>query len=536
MTSPKATRVLNILLIAICLLSLKAFAADNAPACDLRFTILHTNDLHAHDEPFIERGKSVGGMARIAHLIRSIKAKDPNTLAIDAGDIFQGTSFFKFYHGATEVEMLNRAGYDIYTIGNHEFDDGAENLAKQLKNAKFAVINANIDASANPALQATFQPSVVKVINGQRVGFVGGIVPNLTEVSLTTDGVKIKGTGEKWAEPIFAEVERLKKDGVDKIILVTHMGLELDREMAKNPDIDVIVGGHSHTRLDEAVIVPHADGSNAVVVQTGSYGRTLGKLDLAFDAQGRVDLKNTKYHLIPINERTPQEADITAYLTEQAKPFAHLRNTVVGIAEGDFDNSFRRYPYDSPLGNLVTDALYDSAKEKGATIAFQNRGGIRGRIDGGIITQEKVEELLPFENHLVVATVSGADLLKALENSVSGMLGGRFLDVHGMKFAYDIQKPEGQRILYAQAEDTTGKWGRVEPDKKYRIAMNDYNFNGGEGYQFASATDVVDTGKRLSVFLQDYLLKTKRVKPRSQARIIPVLQNKAAAKKRAASR
>lgn len=500
---------------------LQALAADSG---ELQFTILHTNDLHAHDEPFFERGRSVGGIPRIAHIIRSIRAKDPNVLVIDAGDIFQGTSFFKFYHGEVEVEMLNRAGYDLYTIGNHEFDEGPDNLAKHLKNAKFTVLNANLDTSAKPELASIIKPSIVRTICGQRVGFVGAIVPTLTEVSLRTDGVKIKSAGEEWMKPINDEVAKLKSEGVDKIILVTHTGLELDRELAKNPDVDVIVGGHSHTRLNKAVVVPHEDGTNAIIVQTGSYGRALGKLDLAFDPQGRVDLKNTHYELIDVNQKTPQESDITAYLNEKAQPFAHLRNQIDGIADGDFDNAFRRYPYDSPLGNLITDALADAGKDKGATIAMQNRGGIRARIDRGIVTQEKVEEVLPFENHLVIATIPGDQLLKALENSVSGMLGARFLDVHGVKFGYNTDRPSGDRIVWAQAEDTTGKWGKVEPSKQYRIAINDYSFHGGEGYDFSKATDIVDTNQRLSYFLQQYLLKQKHVKPRIEHRIVPLAQ------------
>src|SRR5689334_8392804 len=148
MTKLRATRVLRNLLIAtlpalavsLIMPGLGAFAADSG---EFHFTILHSNDIHAHDEPFLERGKEVGGVAKIATLVQQYRKEIPNVVVIDAGDIFQGTSFFKFYHGEIEVEMLNRAGYDIYTIGNHEFDDGPDNLAKQLKNAKFAVINSN---------------------------------------------------------------------------------------------------------------------------------------------------------------------------------------------------------------------------------------------------------------------------------------------------------------------------------------------------------------------------------------------------------
>lgn len=524
MTKLRVTAFLT-LLITLCPLSFKAFAA-NQPAADFRFTILHTNDLHAHDEPFADRGRTVGGMAKIAHVIRSIKAKDPNVLTIDAGDIFQGTPFFKFYHGQIEVQMLNDAGYDIYTIGNHEFDDGAANLAQQLKNAHFDVINANMDTSAVPQLQAVIKPSTVKTVNGQKVGFIGAVVPNLTEVSLRTDGVKIKSTGKDWMEPIKLEIEKLKSQGVDKIVLVTHCGLELDKQLAALPDVDVIVGGHSHTRLDVPVIVDHSDGTKCVIVQTGCYGRALGKLELTFTNDGKLELPQTRYRLISINDKVQEEPDIKAYLQQKAQPFEKMRRTIVSNAAADFDNAFRRYPWDSSIGNLIADALAQAGTTYGATIAFQNRGGIRSRIERGPISEQTIDEILPFENHLIVATISGDTLLKVLENSVAGdNYGAKFLDVHGLKFAYDHDKSPFHRVVWAQAQGHDGKWKDVDSNQQYRVAVNDYSFKGGEGYDFSKATDVKDTGQRLSVFLTQYLKQHSTIAPQPPSRIVPVNGN-----------
>lgn len=525
MTNAPATRLLQITLISLLLLVSQALASEQSPSADLRFTILHTNDLHAHDDAFSDRGKLVGGMSRIAHAIQEIRAEKPNNVVVvDAGDIFQGTPYFKLYHGEVEVESLNKAGYDIFTIGNHEFDDGATNLAKQLARAKFEVISANLDTTAVPALNKLVKPSTIKTFNGQKVAFVGAITHNLRDVALNTEGVFVKSTGAStWTEPIRDEVERLKKQGVDKIVMITHCGVEDDKDLAQAvPDIDIIVGGHSHTRLDKIVYVPHADGSKTAIVQTGSYGRALGRLDVAFDGKGQLDIPETKYKLINIREQIPEHPEVKAYLNEKVKPFLSLRNTVAGISTGEFDNQFRLYPWDSPIGNLITDALADGGAKYGATIALQNRGGIRGRIDRGMITAEKLDEVLPFENHLVVATVSGATLTKALENSVSGNLGARFLDVHGLKVEYDPRKKAGQRLVSLQAEDKNGKWSEVKPNGEYRIAINSYSFNGGEGYDFKDAKDVVETGRRLSSFMQDYLVKHQKVAPQRPSRIYPV--------------
>lgn len=521
MTKPQAKRLLSLLFIACGLLASLPVAAQKSTSNGLRFTILHTNDLHAHDDPFIDHGHTVGGMEKIAHLIRSIRATNPNVLAIDAGDIFQGTPYFKFYHGEVEVELLNRAGYDIYTIGNHEFDDGAANLATQLKRAKFAVINANMDASAQPALNALFKPSVIKTINGQRVGFIGAVVPDLTRVSLGTDGVKVKGVESDWKEPIKQEIARLKADGIDKIILVTHCGVELDKQLAQIPDVDAIVGGHSHTRLTRPIIVDHPDGSKCVIVQTGSYGRNLGKLDIAFDSAGKIDLKNVRYKLIPIDESIPSEKDIQDYLAEKVKPFISLRRTIVGAAASPFDNAFRNYKSDSAIGNLIADALAEGGAKHGATIAFQNRGGIRARIESGLINEEKIDEVLPFENHLIIATINGKTLRDVLENSVSNGLGAKFLDVHGLRFEYDGSAPPLQRVRRVWTTDGK-KFTPISEKAEYRIAINSYSFKGGESYEFSTAKDVVDTGNRLSMYLHDYVVKHKKIYPRYGGRIIPL--------------
>jgi 5'-nucleotidase len=518
-------RLLLALIILVCLLSLGlvVYSQPSESQPDLVLTILHTNDLHAHDEPFIEHGQDIGGMPRIGHLIRTIRKNTPNVLVIDAGDIFQGTPFFKFYHGAVEVALLNMVGYDIYTPGNHEFDDGPENLAKQLQAAKFDIISANMDASGVPELARLIKPAVVKTIEGRKVGFVGAICPDLEQVSLTTGKVRVKESGDNWIKPIKQEVDKLKAEGISRIILVTHVGVERDKQLAESiPEVDAIIGGHSHTRLDKPIIVKHEDGTETVIVQTGCYGRTLGKLKLAFDQQGHVIPEDVEEHLINIGDRIYQDSDITTYLAEKEGPVRELRSKSVGVALGDFENRFSLYPWDSPLGDLICDALADAGTAYGANISFENRGGIRGRIEKGPINMETVEDILPFENHVTFATIPGKTLLKVLEHSTSRNLGGPFFDVHGLKLAYDSTKPPGSRVVYAMAQDERGRWHDIDPESRYKIAVNDYSFNSGEGYDFSSATNILSTKERLAAVLADYLTKQKEIKPESPSRIVPV--------------
>lgn len=488
------------------------------------FTILHTNDLHAHDLSFRERGRLVGGMAKIAHVIETIKHSTANVVVVDAGDFFQGTVLFQRYSGEVEVNLLNQAGYDIVALGNHEFDNGIDNLAKQLKLAKFAVISCNLDRSQQKDLNEIVKDSVVKTINGEKVAFIGVITPDLAQLALRLAPVKMKSDRENWIKPIASQVDFYKNAGVNKIILVSHCGLEADKQLAKAlPDVDVIVGGHSHTRLDSPFWIEHDDGSKTAIVQTGSYGRAIGKLALAFDKEGKVS--DADYKLINIIEHTSEDQAVSAYLQEKNAPLQALSKEILGSAKSEFTNHFKSMSCDSAIGDLICDALLEEGKDYGAKIAFQNRGGIRGCIDPGPINEEKVQEILPFDNKIVLATISGENLLEVLEHSLAGPLGGSFLDVAGLKIAFDAQKPKGKRIVFVLTENEQGKWIPLEPHKQYKIATNDFTFKGGEGYQFLHASNVNCRPTLLSLAFHNYLLRHKNIACAQSERICPVVAN-----------
>jgi 2',3'-cyclic-nucleotide 2'-phosphodiesterase (5'-nucleotidase family) len=363
-------------------------------------------------------------MARLGHLIRELRKENKNVVVADAGDIFQGTPFFTHYLGEIEVAMLNMIGYDFYTVGNHEFDAGAINLATQLGKAKFDILNCNLNADALPQLKKLLKPSVIKTIAGQKIGFIGAITPDIETLSLNRDGVVLqRGSNEKsrdlnWLSPIKDEVERVANQGVDKIILVTHCGLDVDKILANEiPQIDAIIGGHSHTRLDAPVVIEHQDGSQTLIVQTGSYGRNLGKLDLWLStSKAWLTLAETRtISSFILTERDQQKTrTLETTLALKGQPLQNLKDTVLSFASHDFDNNFRAMKTDSALGDLICDSFYEAGLSDNAEITLENRGGIRSRIEKGAINLEKVEELLPFDNHLVFADVSGERLKKTL--------------------------------------------------------------------------------------------------------------------------
>jgi 5'-nucleotidase len=498
--------------------------ADKTETSGFTLTILHTNDLHSHAESFQDRDKLIGGLARLGEAVATFRKETPNAVVIDCGDIFQGTPLFTRYKGEVEVEILNKIGYDYYTIGNHEFDEGADNLARQLSKAKFKVLCSNLDFAAHPLGQIAM-PTHVKKIDGQEIAFIGVITPDIESLAPKLGPIKLKGSNrnETWLLPIKAEIKKVKAQGINKIILVSHCGLENDKLMAQElTDVDAIIGGHSHTTLFNPLIIDHGQRGKTYIVQTGCYGRYLGKLNLRFDAKGRVETELSSGRLLAIRQKLPQNPELSAYIREKKAPLNYLSETVIASAKEAFDNNFRNLPGDSMLGNLICDSFLAAPYPANPpTIAFENRGGIRSHLDKGPITLEKVEELLPFDNHLVCATVDGATLKKALEHSIASGTGGKFLDVAGLRFIWDTQAPPGKRLLLALARQGS-EYQTLQDQKSYRIVMTDYSFKGGEGYIFKTAKDIVYSAKRLNEPFKAYLKSLKTISAGENGRIIPV--------------
>lgn len=268
------------LLFTICLLfSLSLFAQN-----ENKLVILHTNDTHSQIEPFGEQAgdnKGKAGLARRATLIKEIRKQYPNVLLLDAGDFIQGTPYFNMFGGELEVKAMNQLGYDVVTLGNHEFDNGVEFLSKMLQNAKFDIVSANYDVS-NTVLKNQIKPYVIKNINGIKVGIIGlNVRPNGLISDKNFEGIR-------FLNPID-EVNRyakiLKEDEkVDLVIALSHLGYQSDSQFsdkkvaAGSRNVDIIIGGHSHTYLPEPVEVKNMDGQPVMITQSGSKGMNVGKL------------------------------------------------------------------------------------------------------------------------------------------------------------------------------------------------------------------------------------------------------------------
>ena len=258
-----------------------------------KITILHTNDVHSHIDPFgPEDGRNAnkGGVARRATLIQSIRNENPNTLLLDAGDIFQGTPYFNYYGGELEFKLMSKLKYDLATIGNHDFDNGIDGLYAQLPHAQFEFVSANYDFS-NTILNGHVKPYKIFRKGGIKIGVFGLGV----ELNGLVDPAMFKET--KYLEPIeiAQEMTRILKqnESCDLIICLSHLGYFYKNNPEKISDlklasltknIDLIIGGHTHTFLPKPTVTKNIEGKNVLVNQVGCYGINLGRIDFYFDA------------------------------------------------------------------------------------------------------------------------------------------------------------------------------------------------------------------------------------------------------------
>ena len=267
-----------------------------------KITILHTNDVHSHIDAFgPEDGRNAnkGGVARRASLIESIRLENPNTLLLDAGDIFQGTPYFNYYGGELEFKLMSKLKYDAATIGNHDFDNGIDGLYTQLPHAKFQFISSNYDFS-NTIMDTHVKPYKIFKKGGVKIGVFGlGI-----ELNGLVDPAMYKDT--KYLNPveITQDMTRILKteDKCDLIICLSHLGYNYKTDPNKisdlklaslTKDIDLIIGGHTHTFLPKPTIVKNSEGKNMLVNQVGCYGINLGRIDFYFDTNKNKSANGT---------------------------------------------------------------------------------------------------------------------------------------------------------------------------------------------------------------------------------------------------
>ena len=267
--------------------TLAVFPRDVFSVADTVITILHTNDTHSQIDPLPanDRNAGMGGVARRATLVKRIRKENPNTLLIDAGDVLQGTPYFNFYKGEVEYKAMSAIGYDVGTLGNHEFDNGVEALAVALKFANFDLVSANYDVKGT-VLESKVKRYVVKTVGGLRVGLFGlGVSPTAL---ITPDNFK----GVTYIDPVVAAREVVKKlrdeERCALVVCMSHLGYiekgdQGDLLVASQVDgIDYIASGHTHTFMEKPVTQTQPCGAKTMIFQVGKSGIYLGRADFTF--------------------------------------------------------------------------------------------------------------------------------------------------------------------------------------------------------------------------------------------------------------
>ena len=429
-------------------------------------TILSSNDTHSAIMPN-QDGR--GGVMRTRVVMDSVRRADPNVLAVHAGDAVQGTVFFSMFRGDVEYAAIDSLGYNIIIMGNHEFDNGIEDIAKYYSRIRADKLCSNYDLTGTPC-EGIFQPYVIKHVGDKRVAFMG---INIYPKGLIADKCLGSLQYHDATEVALKLSEYLKTSGLaDRVVMVSHIGhngspdSSTDVQIArKSRYIDLIIGGHSHTLITpdgNQHLVANAEGRLIPIVQAGKYGKKMCQID--FDLATGA----THYQLIDVNASHDAWTNRFDALKQWLKPFddeVHRVMTLrIASSKRAMSNSDLTY-----LPNFVCDAVTEIIARRWGKVDFaiMNRGGIRQPLPEGDITEGMITSMLPFDNRLVVLKIKGADLLDAFKvmtrrrgDAVSRELNIKFRD---------------REIVWAKLN---GK--PIDKEKYYTMVTVDYLANGGD--------------------------------------------------------
>jgi 5'-nucleotidase/UDP-sugar diphosphatase len=501
-------------LLPLLLILLTAFSAHGRQSA---VRILYVNDFHGFAEPYQPAGAAepLGGIAYLAGYVDRLRREKP-TLLLAAGDMIQGNNWANFTQGKAVVKVMNAMKFDALTVGNHEFDFGQEVLKKRISEARFPVLGANVEGF--PPLE----PYVVATVGDVRVAIIGVVTP---DTPLSTHPRNVAGL--KFLPPEDAVRQGLKelRGKAEIFVVLSHLGLPADRALAeKVPGIDVIVGGHSHTRIENPVVI-----GNTILVQAWEHAKALGVLDLHIK-DGKVVWFNGYLQEIKPGA-VAADSQVQKIVSKYTRQMDAALDEAVGETLVYLDGEHVR-TRETNLGDLVADIFRETAS---ADLALINGGSIRASIPQGKIRLKEVYEALPFDNYLVALRLSGHQVREALEHGVSGLEagGGGFPQVSGLTFTFCRTAAVGARV-----KDISFRGKPLLPEGQYVVATNDFLVAGGDGYAvfaqaFQGAGDYssqggllqcprltyTDPGRWVRDLVADYLKTHQKVAPGVEGRI-----------------
>ena len=462
--------------------------------------LLHTNDHHGSVLPNDGRG----GLAERASFIKSVRAANPNVLLVDAGDINTGTALSNMFAAEVDIQAYGLMGYDAVTFGNHEFDGTRAKLDKQIVDAKFPFVSSNIKTADGKFLGGN--QYLVKDFDGIRVGIIG--ITTLRSLDISSAD-KMNLTFIPEIEAAKAAVALLRdKEKADVVIALTHMGDVVETPShvvspalaAAVPGIDIIVDGHSHSKLDS----PKKEG-NTYIVSSNEWGKFVGQGKLSV-----VDGKLVSFDWKPVeinnkdNKTFAADAEVAALIAPYKEKADLSLKEVVGEAADTFvfGNRLTRFQ-ETAIGNMICDAnawYFRTVYNQDIDFVIHNGGNIRAELPKGKLTREQILTVLPFENYLYIATLKGSDIIELFSFIASIPQGNGGFPQFSKEVRYTLDVPN------KSISDLTIRGAAIDPNKTYKFCTNDYLLDGGDGYTvLTKAGDKYNTSLLLSYVVIEYI-------------------------------
>ncbi|MHC9543257.1 MAG: bifunctional UDP-sugar hydrolase/5'-nucleotidase [Vulcanimicrobiota bacterium] len=436
--------------------------------------LLHLNDIHGNIEPQIEKGitneSAVGGLAFMASTVKQLRAESPASILLNAGDIAQGSFESELSQGKPIMDVINYLGFDAVELGNHDFAMGRAALQTMIGHITAPILGANIQSIATSKTIDGVQPSLIKEVSGVKVGIIGVDTPKVPEYVRPEELV-----GMKFPEPekvVKEQIELLKRNGADIIVVLSHLGLAEDRDLAKKVEgIDVIVGGHTHTALPEGEKV-----NNTIIAQAGCNNQYVGDLTLTIDtATKKIKTHRNRLVLVRADKIKP-DAAIEKMLEPYLKESARVGSEVVGKADGDFSYSYQKI---TPLGQHIADA---ARKAAGTQLSLISGKMLRSGLKNGDITKKQLFNSYPNNEDLVSLKIQGKHIKEELEKRFATDSRAVIIP-SGFSFNVDNSRPDGDRITSITVD---GK--PMDMEAEYPIAVTD---NQARYPAFKTAKDIV---------------------------------------------
>ncbi|MCY1080437.1 bifunctional metallophosphatase/5'-nucleotidase [Archangium lansingense] len=476
---------------------------DDEPTVTL--TLLHVNDVYQFTP--VDFG-ALGGLGRLSTMRKQVLAESPNTLFLLAGDTLGPSVESTFHKGKQMIDAWNALGLDFAVLGNHEFDFGPDVMRQRIQESRFTWLGANVMDKKTGRTFGDTPPFVIREVGGVKVGIFGVLLGKTKYSSKPGPDVYFTDTCAKAREL----VPQMRKQGAQVIIALTHLLVAEDKVLARCAPIDLIIGGHEHVMMQ-------AVSNGTPIIKMSSEARELGRATLHVGTRSGK-LKSMDFDMMPVTSEVPEDPAFASAMREYDALMAELSQPV-GRTQVSLDATEEsNRTHETNLGSFVADAY---RKVANADVALLNGGSIRSDsvLRPGPLTRRDVLAIHPYPGSVVSIEVSGAVLRQALEHGVSRSAEeedpGRFPQVSGIQYAFDVCRPAGDRIVRVTVNGEP-----LDPKRTYSLATNSYMSAGGDGYTMFKGSKYrvsPDKGRTTQDVLRDAFASAEAIAPTTSGRI-----------------